>query len=1002
MLNKQPININFSQGLDTKTDPWQVTPGKFLSLQNTIFTKAGMLQKRNGFGQLTSLPNANSSYLTTLNGSLTALGSSVYAYSTSANSWVSKGSIQNIGVSTMPVIRNSSNQSQADIAVALNGLACVAYTQGSQYFYAVIDSSTGQNIVSPTLIPASVSGSPRVFAVGSYFAIVFTASSNLQYIAISTVQPAPSATVGTIAAGYSPSTGLSWDGVSAANNLYICYPAASTIKATYLTQTLLALGGSGVTATTIDASRGCTLMSVCADNYNSASPTIYACYFNGSTIYASGCDVNLAILSGFPATMVTGVSVDNLTCVASNGLTSLYYEIANSGIPEIYTVTKTRAGSASVASAVVNTVGLASKAFMYNSQNYLLLAYSSSYQPTYFLVNASLSTSAAPMVIAKLAYSNGGGLVMAGLPFVSIDSLSNARVAYLYKDLIASVNKNTGATGQVGQVYAQTGINMATFDLDNTSASSVELASSLQLSGGFLWMYDGYLPVENNFFLFPDGVSASITSTSSGNITAGTYYYQVTYEWSDNQGNIHRSAPSIPIGPFTTTTANNTISIVVPYLGLTYKTANPPSIVVYRYSTNNPIYYAIKPASSSPTLNDPTSGTVTISDTASDSSIIGNTILYTTGGVVENTNGPASNIMAAYDTRLWLVDAEDTNLLWYSKQVIENTPVEMSDLFTIYISPTIGASGSTGPITAIVPLDDKLIIFKSDAIYYINGSGPDNAGANSQYSEPIFITSTVGCNNIQSICFIPEGLMFQSDKGIWLLGRNMQTSYIGAPVEKYNSQSVISAVDVPSQNQARFILSSGITLMYDYFYGNWGTFTNTPAIASCIYNGLHTYLNSSGQVYQETPGVYLDGANQIQISFTTSWLNLAGVQGYERIYDFYLIGSFISPHNLIVSVAYDYGAPSQQVIITPNNYTGVWGSDPVWDVTNPWGGNGNLEQWRVHTSKQTCQSFQISVTEQFNSAFNTIPGAGLTLSGITCRVGLKKGTRPIAAASSIG
>jgi hypothetical protein len=40
-LVKQPLAINFAQGLDTKTDPKQVQPGKFLALQNTIFTKGG-------------------------------------------------------------------------------------------------------------------------------------------------------------------------------------------------------------------------------------------------------------------------------------------------------------------------------------------------------------------------------------------------------------------------------------------------------------------------------------------------------------------------------------------------------------------------------------------------------------------------------------------------------------------------------------------------------------------------------------------------------------------------------------------------------------------------------------------------------------------------------------------------------------------------------------------------------------------------------------------------
>lgn len=61
--------------------------------------------------------------------------------------------------------------------------------------------------------------------------------------------------------------------------------------------------------------------------------------------------------------------------------------------------------------------------------------------------------------------------------------------------------------------------------------------------------------------------------------------------------------------------------------------------------------------------------------------------------------------------------------------------------------------------------DDKLIIFKPDAIYYVTGQGPDNTGGNNNFSDPIFITSTVGSSNDRSLTFIPAGIMFQSDKG---------------------------------------------------------------------------------------------------------------------------------------------------------------------------------------------------------------------------------------------
>jgi hypothetical protein len=311
-------------------------------------------------------------------------------------------------------------------------------------------------------------------------------------------------------------------------------------------------------------------------------------------------------------------------------------------------------------------------------------------------------------------------------------------------------------------------------------------------------------------------------------------------------------------------------------------------------------------------------------------------------------------------------------------------------------------------------MDDKLIIFKKNAIYYINGSGPDNTGNNNQYSQPIFITSTVGCDNQQSIVFMPEGLMFQSQKGIWLLSRGLETQYIGAPVEAFNSSVVESAINVPETNQVRFTLNTGETLMYDYFYSQWGTFVGAPGISSCVFQGLHTFLNSFGQVYQENPGSYLDGSNPVLLGLTTSWFNLAGLQGYQRAYFFYLIGQYLTPHKLQLSIAYDYNsAPSQTSLISPTNYSQPYGGanpnpgdgtdsqDPYGQLAL-YGGETNVEQWRVFLTKQRCQSFQISLQEIYDPSFGVTAGAGLTLSGINLVYGIKKGFRPISAAHSIG
>jgi hypothetical protein len=1022
MLQKQALNINFSQGLDTKSDPFQVAPGKFLSLENSIFDKTGLLKKRNGYAALPSLPDTTSNYLTTFNGNLTAIGSSLTAYSSPSGSYFNKGAIVPVDVNVVPMIRDSKNQSQVDSAIAPNGSICVVYTDlvpsgGSttpSYKYSVIDPSTGQNIIQPTVIPVStgvVTGSPRVFALGNYFIILFTnlitAVNHLQYIAINSANPSQVVANTDIAASYVPATTLSFDGVVYDNQLYIAYNTLSggqSIRITALTSSLT-LFAAKTFATEI-----CTMMSLCVDSTNTTAPIIYASYYNlGTTtgkVFAVDKNLN-TVLS--PTTVVSTGTILNVTCSAISGSVTTFYEYDNNysynaAIPSHYVskISVTQGGTVGSLTVVSRSVGLASKAFIYNSVSYFLAAYQSTYQPTYFLMDSSGN------LVSKISYSNGGGYLTVGLPSVSLSD-NVASVCHLFKDLITSVNKNTNIPvgSQVNGIYSQLGINLASFEIGSVLVSS-EIGSNLNISGGFLWSYDGFQPVEQNFHLFPDSIEAS-WSTTGGSIAAqpdgatntNAYFYQVIYSWTDGQGNAFRSAPSIPIS--VTTTGSGTtgsITVNVPTLRLTYK--SNVKVEVYRWSVAQQAYYQVTSVAI-PTLSSKTVDSIAFVDTLSDASILGNSLLYTTGGVVENIGPPATSVITLFQSRLWLVDSEDRNLLWFSKQVIDQTPVEMSDLLTIYVAPTTSAQGSTGPITALAALDDKLIIFKRNAIYYITGVGPDSTGANNQYSDPVFITSTVGCENQNSIVFMPNGLMFQSDKGIWLLGRNLATEYIGAPVESFNSSLVQSAVNVPGTNQVRFTLDSGTTLMFDYYFGQWGTFTNVPAISSTLFQGYHTYINSSGQVFQESPGAYLDGSNPVLMSFTTSWINLAGLQGYKRIYNFYLLGSYISPHKLQVQVGYDYAAsPSQLSIISPDNFNYNYGTDSPYGQGSPYGGRGSLEQWQVGTRQQLCESFQITVNEIFNPFFGTIAGAGLTMSGINCVVGLKKGYRPIAPINSVG
>lgn len=1038
MLTKQAVDVSFAQGLDTKTDPKRVQVGKFLQLENTIFDKGGLLQKRNGYAALTSLPDTTYSYLTTFNGNLTATGKNIAAYNTANASWVQKGTIQPLSVATLPIIRNNLNQISCDSVIAPNGLVCTVYLEsnGSSIVakYVVADSVTGQNIVAPAVIPVAsgtVTGGLRVFLLGQNFILVFTnvitASPHLQYVTVNSNTPTVVGPNTDIASGYASATTLSWDGYVVNDTFFIAYNTTSggqSIKVTYLTRSLVL-----ATPATF-AGQIATMVSVTADETATPSAIIYVSYYDaaGSTGYTLAVDTSLNTVMA-PQQIIASGTFLNIISAAQNGICTVFAEASNTyswdtGIPTNFVdgITVTLAGPVVSSPFVsIRSVGIASKAFIIDGVIYYLSAYQSPYQPTYFLINGSTSRSSAPVIAGKLAYENGGGYLTLGLPSVTI-SANSARIAYLFKDLIQAVNKGTAVpTGtQVNGIYSQTGINLGTFVIGTDGLNTVEIGNDLHLTGGFLWMYDGYLPIEHNFFLWPDTDQTTPTDTAAWSATGGAihaqpdgatnanaYYYQFTYEWTDNQGNAFRSAPSIPIA--VTTTGSGTagsVTLHIPTLRLTMKTANPIKVVIYRWSVAQQAYYQVT-SITTPTLNSTTTDTITYVDTLADATILGNNLLYTSGGVVEDVNAPASNILALFDTRLWLVDAEDPNLLWFSKQVIEATPVEMSDLFTIFVPPTTSTQGNTGPITAMAAMDDKLIVFKDNAIYYINGNGPDNTGANNQYSPPVYVTSTVGCSIQKSIVLMPNGLMFQSDKGIWLLDRGLNTNYIGAPVQDFTlGATVNSAVNVPATNQVRFTLDTGITLMYDYYYQQWGTFVGVPAISSCIFQDMHTFINSLGAAYQEAEGQYLDGSNPVLMMFQTGPLRLGDLQNYQRAYFFYILGTFISPHKLQIGISYDYETtPSQGILISPTNYSTPFGtglSQSPYGQGDPFGGGSNLESWRVFLQRQRCMAFGLQIQEVFDPSYGTVAGAGLTISGLNIVMGFKKGFRPQDAQHSVG
>ncbi len=999
-LPKQGFNLTLGPGLDTKTDPYQVSAPSMLDIQNAIFTSNNRYIKRNGYGTLAQTPGASS--LSTLNGNLVSLGTSVQNYTAATNTFNNQGALSNMALSSQNIMSQSSSITNCGMATLPNGIACVigvSIVGASEYvigpsLISLVDTLTGATVApvytlatggtytGPSDTP-SVALLPRVCILGNYFIVTYLdIYNNLNYVAINTTTYAINApvTIAVVNGGFGDNQ---YDCEVQGSTLYIAWNDTSgSIKVGTLSSAL-----AFTTVHTIASNGAC--ISLCTDAANvwiTYSPTSFSTigFVSPATVYSTAYNLALTLVLA-PTVVGTVADLYGIVSRSAAGLNTIIVSglLSNVDRTPLTSIATITTGGTVVAPAVLKrSVGLASKpVFAPDGTMQVLVCFESvltTVQTTYFWINTSGA------ILGKLAQGNAGNylnLIGNNVFATTINAYPQpynyGQTTYFPYLSATSVSTGTGSNSPI-VVYGYS-VELATV----THAAAIktsEAEGTLVLPGFITDLYDGTTVAELGFNIFPENFTAIQATTGGGSMAPQLYQYQVTYEWTDAVGNIHRSTPS-PAISVTVSGLNNTVNLVIPTLRLTSKTS--VRIVIYRWSAAQPEFHQINwiptiqdhPADP---LNDPTVDSVTFQDQRPDAAFTADPLIYTTGGVLDDSAPPAASASVVVKNRLWLLDAEDMNLLWFSKPLIEAAPIEMSDLQTIYVAPNNNSQNTgTDKLTSLGQMDDKLIIFGRNSIRYLVGNGPDSTGANSDYGDPLLVSSTVGCVNPQSIVSTPDGLVFQSAQGLWLLNRNLETSYIGAPVEQYNNANVLSGATVPSTTQVRFILDNGKQLMYDYYLQRWGTFTGTPYIAGTVYLGYHTVLDAAGNVYQETPGVYQDGANPVLMSFTPGWLKLIALQELERVHHFFLLMTYYSAHQLQITVAYDYdNTVAQTTTIVPSGST--------------------VDQWRIFLNRQKCEAMLINIQEQFTGTY----GASMGLSGLNFVGGGKLSYPKVTAAQS--
>jgi len=922
----QQFPFVFSGGLNSKSDQFQLQSPQLLQADNVRFQLDGSISKRPGF---VNLPNniigggviSNGVACQSFNNELLAFdGTFVYSYSQTLNGWINKGLSISVINKQRKIINNRINQQNNPDGNILNGIELYVWEDSSGGIrYSMIDSSTKAFIVSDSILH-NLGFRPKVISNNNLFNIFYLSSYNtLNLTTINPLYPNSDGYTTVLFSNGNPSSYTCYDVTILNGQPIIAYGGDQNVN-------IYVAGSSQIIAGSLPSS--ITAISISIDYTDEVIWVSYAC---NSGIFVIGMNYNLYQL--LPPANISSplieqgiVNIATIPDIQNIKSLNITYEVSN--YPDNFIVN----GIVDIKGNVSNlklqrSVGLASKPFIHNNQVFINTVYQSINQSTYFTLCASQGMKCINKINPGVSGGYRTNTLLAEVPNFPDDPDTFLFTNQL-KGAFTSSTNNTS--------YSLLGVNATYIDFTNNNAFNSAIGSNnLHIVGGVEKIYDGVSFVEDNFHLFAELTDLSNGNsqpflyqiTTGGNLSVGQYQYQICYEWTDANNQVHRGQPSLPI-TITITTSNSAVVMQIPTLRITDKISprSNVSIAVFRTILQSGIesdtFYKLT-NDNSPLVNDVNVDFVVFTDNLSDLEVASKEPLYTSEQLY-NQAPPSNSLISSYQTRIFLSGMEDPNIIWTSQDRFDlsnyNTiPIEFSPLLTEGVDPSGGA------ITAIHSLDQSMIVYKENSIFWFGGDGPNANATSGSFSNALPVPSNNGCINQNSIISIPTnafnsgGLMYQSGKGIYLLDRSQSVSYIGAPIEQYNNYHISSVEMIEDQQEVVFITLEGICLVYNYYYNRWTTWSHLPAVDSCIYNGNLVLIRSDGTVLMQQDGNYSDNGKPIVRTVQIPWLAFAGITGFQSVMNVVMLGHYLSPHLINMSVMYNYDPTIKETITINSN-----------------------------------------------------------------------------------
>lgn len=575
----------------------------------------------------------------------------------------------------------------------------------------------------------------------------------------------------------------------------------------------------------------------------------------------------------------------------------------------------------------------------------------------------------------------------------SIVPLSNGRYGHAFTRLVRDDDIITDdGTARIDYVE---------FDMQALHVPTASAEEATLLGGSHVGFFDRFSAVENSIFTAPEIAVIDNFVLGAGVppvVAQPALDVTLVARWTDSLGRTHRSPPSQPVTVATSASAELNASIgfdisFVPAI-TNHNRDNQVDLVYDVYVTDHYDYgtgigsgYTTVPLGGQRWLRHTIFNASTFRH-VTDDNLIEVTVPpfntpgthleqeYVQAGELSSDPTETARDIVASANRVFFLSGTG-KYVEYSKPLLSPTYApEFSDAQRIQV-PGEGRSS-----VALAILDDKLVVFQKDAIYVTSVTGGNNAsGSGPGFPQLRPIPTDSGCTNRKSVVTTPVGVLFQGRRGIYMLDRNMRVRFVGGKVERTLTGPVLSAALDAGRSEVVFGYRSGSVdgLIYNYEADTWYTATAwRDGDSMTTINGIWHGLRVGSVVRYRRPDTYTNLVLATGTSsgtrtpvLETSWIKLAGLQGYKRVIRATLLGTHYTG-DVRIRVAY--------------NYNDTWVDSFSWleaDIDNP------MQLRTPILSRHKVEAVKFEVSEQ--SSQGSTEGKGFEVEGIELEVVAKPG-----------